>query len=218
MRFFARSVELFLEFLFPKDEIIEEIENMSPIEFLEKSSRLRPDRALPGSIILFEYQNDLVRRALHEVKFRGNRKISRLIGEIIDDVLVGEMPDLAIFRGVKNPILVPIPMTLRSLRKRGWNQCEYLLSTVIERCVDHHIEYAPKALVKIRETADQVGQTRAKRLANLEGCFRADENIVSGRSVIVFDDIVTTGATMKEARRALRSAGARRIIFLAVAH
>jgi predicted amidophosphoribosyltransferase len=84
--------------------------------------------------------------------------------------------------------------------------------------ISNFVEYAPKALARIKDTPSQTKQhSKAERIQNLRGVFRADR-IVSGRSIILVDDVVTTGATLSEAKRALRKAGAKRISCYALAH
>jgi competence protein ComFC len=216
--FFTRAYELFLDLLFPVDPIVRRLEEMSGGELVECTKRLEIGREIPDSIILFEYKDPLVRTAIAEVKFRGNKKIARLIGEHLRDTLIAELGELKTFKNFSSPLLVSVPMTGRSLRARGWNQCHLLLSPLVRDAHDIGIEIRHDALSKVRETADQVGKDRKDRLANLDGCFEADEAIVRGRNVVVFDDVVTTGATWIETKRALRRAGARKVILFAIAH
>ena len=79
--------------------------------------------------------------------------------------------------------------------------------------------YCPNALQKVKDTTSQTkADSRKKRLENLKGCFTADANQVLRRNIILIDDVATTGATIDEARRALKAAGARRVIAFTVAH
>ncbi len=217
-RIMVRTYTYLLDIIFPLDPEIKTLESMSVADFFDRAERLAKGREIPDAIIVFEYQHQLVKKALTEAKFRGNRRIARLIGEAVKDVLIAELSDLSAFRGIENPIIVPIPMTRRALRQRGHDQCLLLLAPIIESAHELGIKVQPDGLTKVRETGDQVGRTKQDRLQSLALSFEANPDIVRGRSVIVFDDIVTTGATWSEAKRALRSAGARHTILLAVAH
>ena len=213
-----RLYEFILDILFPLDPIVQRLETMTAAEITAAAKSLSRDREIPKSIILFEYQDPLIRTSIAEIKFRGNRKIATLVGEVLRDNLIDELSELKTFENFSDPLLVPVPMTKRSFRTRGWNQCHLILGPIMNEVENMGIEVSLDALKKIRETADQVGKDRKDRLVNLDGCFEADESMVSGRNIIVFDDVVTTGATWEETKRALRKAGARKVILLAVAH
>ena len=72
------------------------------------------------------------------------------------------------------------------------------------------------ALRRTRETPPQVGRDRAARARNVDGAFAASP-AVAGRDLVLVDDVVTTGATVEAASRALRDAGAREILVVALA-
>lgn len=104
--------------------------------------------------------------------------------------------------------IVYIPMTKKALNKRGYNQ-SYLLAKSISK-----ITGAPvliDAVVKIKETALQKSLGRAERLKNLSECFKADKSLVSGKSLLVADDVLTTGATLDAVCSKLKKAGAKEV-------
>jgi len=218
MELLKRAWKLFLDLLFPLEENVEELETMTVGRLTTEARQLERGREIPDSIILFEYQDPLIRTAIAEVKFRGNKKIANLLGKAIRDALLAELPDLHTFENFSRPLLVSVPMTGRSLRERGWDQCHLMLDSVVRDAETLGIEVRFDALRKIHETGDQVGKGRKERLENLTGSIEADESIVRRRNIIVFDDVVTTGATWTETKRALRRAGARKVILLAIAH
>ncbi len=79
------------------------------------------------------------------------------------------------------------------------------------------LQYAPNALQRIVDTKTQQGLPRAVRLKNVKNSMLADERLVSGRVCVVVDDVTTTGATLAEATRALKAAGAARVHTVALA-
>lgn len=105
-------------------------------------------------------------------------------------------------------VLIPIPSSRRSRRQRGFILNERLLRGIGLR--------GDKRLRLIRQTHDQRSLGRRDRARNLAGAMRADESL-AGREVILFDDVVTTGATLREARRAVTAAGGVVVLFIAVA-
>jgi len=77
--------------------------------------------------------------------------------------------------------------------------------------------YAPQALKRVRETRSQVGLSSDERFDNIRQAFRADERLVRDKSVLVMDDVVTTGATLSAAANALSAACIRRVYALTLA-
>lgn len=202
----------------PPDPFVREIELLDPAEFLSKAQK--PDVALKDEVLsFFLYKDPLVKAAILEVKSYANRKITKLLGRVIYELLVAELEDLDMFENFKEPLLLPIPMTQKSIRERGWNQCELIVDAVNTTSCGKTFKTSSKLLVKIKKTGDQVGKGRKERFENLAQCFSvSNPSAVRGRNVIVLDDITTTGATLQEAKRALLEAGARRVLLVAIAH
>ena len=213
-----KTWDFVLETIAPQDPYVRSIELMSPAEFSAKASEILPEGTIDGVISFFSYKGKLAKTAILEVKSYGNKRIARLLGTAIRDLLVFELSELELFENFTKPLLVPIPLTKKSLRRRGYNQCELIAREIAKADKGATLEMSASALIKTKETGDQVGKSRVERFANLKGCFQAKSEETKGRNVIVLDDIVTTGATLKEAERALRKAGARKIILVSVAH
>lgn len=111
-------------------------------------------------------------------------------------------------------LVVPMPLSAQRMRLRGYNQAE-AISRHLARLTGW--VNMPKALRKIRNTESQVHLSVVERMANLDGAFEADPNLVRGRRVLLLDDVFTTGATMRQASKALRTAGARYIFAVTIA-
>jgi ComF family protein len=118
--------------------------------------------------------------------------------------------------GMKLPpadVVVPVPLHASRRRERTYDQALYLARRV---AVARSLPCEPGLLTRLRATARQVGQHRNERLANIRGAFVASPR-VAGRSVLLVDDVVTTGATASECARALKTAGAVRVHVASVA-
>jgi predicted amidophosphoribosyltransferase len=109
-------------------------------------------------------------------------------------------------------LVVPVPSHPRRLRARGFNPASELARAIAGPA---RLRLGPCALERVRDTPTQAGQGRAARRRNLRGAFRA-RGAVPARIWLV-DDVVTTGSTLGEAARALRRAGARRIVAICAA-
>lgn len=116
--------------------------------------------------------------------------------------------------GVAVDVVMPVPLHPRRLRLRGFNQSA-VLARPLARVVG--ADYAEKGLRRVRNTPPQVSLPRKERLRNIAGAFEASAEHVADRRVLLVDDIMTTGATAREACRALTKAGARDVVLCVAA-
>lgn len=220
-----------IDFLYPKSAQIYELESLSPSDLLQK---LPGAEGVEGDIVaIFAYHDPRVRELIYELKYRKNMKIVESFATIALDVVRAELADRALFENFVNPLLVPIPMSTKKLRERGWNQTEILAEEIMKLLVPRSLgevgdtdlpagrqekllEYRPSALTKTHTESQTLTKNKKERLKNVEGSMKASG--VSGRNIILLDDVTTTGATFKEAKRTLREAGAKKIFCLALAH
>ena len=110
--------------------------------------------------------------------------------------------------------IVPVPLHRDRLRERGYNQAGLLASCFAEEADTPFLE---KAIVRVDATISQVGLSREERAGNVLGKFKADPELVEGKSLLLIDDVFTTGATMRACAEAMRDAGAGAIFGLALA-
>ena len=154
------------------------------------------------------YYEESVRGSLLRFKFRGARSYAAAYGRFVAMKLLQTQPE-------GFDVLTWIPVSpLRKLR-RGYDQVE-----LIARAVGRELDMTPvSTLKKIRHNRPQSGITGAeKRKANVLGAYRAVcPDKVAGKRVLLLDDILTTGATMSEAARVLKTAGAKEVHGAAVA-
>ncbi len=152
------------------------------------------------------------------LKFENKFAVIDDLGEGLYDHLFDELSERSIFENVQSPILVPIPLSRKSRRRRGYNQSEIVARDLSIRS-DGKIE-VQNILEKVKETETQHSiKNRNERLHNLKGTFAVKESpSLKGKNIIVVDDITTTHATLIEARRALKDAGARSVIGFTIAH
>jgi ComF family protein len=158
------------------------------------------------------YENFLVKKLIQNFKYPPLiKELKKELALIIFShlLLLDKKPDFSDF------VLVPIPLSKKKLRWRGYNQAEEIakeLSNFLK------IPLISDCLFKIKETKDQVELSEKERRKNVRGTFfvKNKEKIV-GRNILLVDDVFTTGATMEEADRVLKEAGAKKIVGIVVA-
>lgn len=173
---------------------------------------------LPRAYAAFNYENKAVRQIIWQLKYRGRRRLAQPLAEALAEVLLEPLAELDALYPAETPwLLVPVPLAPRKKRARGFNQTEEL-ARALANLYPAIFELAPRALTKIRETASQTTMpSRAARAKNVKGAFAAPQAL-AGRHALLLDDVITTGATVLEAARTLRAAGARLIVTAALAH
>lgn len=143
--------------------------------------------------------------AIHALKYRNRPALARPLGAwLAGRVAVAPAA-----------LVVSIPLARGRRIERGYDQAA-LLADHLARA-SGGAGRARAALRRVRETPPQVGRTREERARNVEGAFEARGGAVAGRDVVLVDDVVTTGATADAAAAALRRAGARSIVVVALA-
>ncbi len=208
--FIHKPLNLLAEALFPRKCF----GCLNPGKYFCPACRLkifRAEREKLGEIDLVlsfsSYREPAIRKALRRLKFSSARDLAEELAEITAG-LAG--PHI----GQKRLLTAFVPMTEKRKRTRGFNQAELLARKFAEKM---DFEFSP-ALLKARETKPQAEtKNREERFLNIKNSFFFAEGASLPEEVIVIDDIITTGATMREASRVLKSAGVKKIIALAVA-
>ena len=112
-------------------------------------------------------------------------------------------------------LIIPIPLHPRRLRQRGFNQSALLARSFARKT---RVPWDPSTLIRIRDTPTQTGLSRRLRKENIEGAFRAlQPRRIVGINILLIDDVITTGATVREGATTLKRAGAVRIDIIALA-
>lgn len=108
-------------------------------------------------------------------------------------------------------LIIPLPLSRRKLRSRGYNQCDYIAQGVSQVT---GIKVCKNAVVRTKANETQTHKSREERWKNVKGIFRVSNvDDVRGKSVLLVDDVLTTGATMADCARALVDAGCKVKIF-----
>ena len=153
------------------------------------------------------YEND-VRKAIHGLKYREKQSYARPLARVMAYTVRHKLEEDV-------DIITFVPTNAATLRKRGYNQAE-LLAQELAAMLD--VPCLP-TLEKTRDTNPMHGLRPEERRANVLGAYRlcCSAETVAGKRVLVADDILTTGSTLSECARMLKTAGAVRVLCVCAA-
>lgn len=146
----------------------------------------------------------VVRTALHRFKFQKKRGLAEPLGILLVKYL-SHAPDLKL---EEVDCIIPVPLHRKRQRQRGFNQAE-LLARVVSRYYEVPVI---SAIERVKNTHAQFDLPREKRSENVKGAFKVSQpKAVYNKRILLLDDIYTTGSTIGECARVLKTAGARRV-------
>jgi ComF family protein len=148
--------------------------------------------------------NDTAQKLLHAFKYNSKTSLCKTFVPLMIDFIDHFHIPLQKF-----DLIAPIPLHPVRLRERGYNQSA-LLSLALSRY--YEILHAENLLIRQKMTSTQTELGAKQRWTNMEGAFRMkNPTDVEGKSVVLIDDLYTTGATLHNAAQALKTAGAARV-------
>jgi ComF family protein len=149
--------------------------------------------------------------AVVRLKYEGRAELASALARLL-------APRLRSLELPPRTLLVPVPLHAKRLASRGYNQAA-LLAQALASAVS--LPCAPRLLLRTRETERQVGQSRERRLTNAQGAFELNRRALSRRpgsaGVVLVDDVVTTGSTVRACAQALAAGGVPLLAVAAVA-
>lgn len=192
---------------------------LKPIGFLhcKRCGTPLPDggahcRACKGTQVL-KYKCSIIRSALvyneqsralmHAYKYKGLKHLASYFAMAMAGVYAKE----ELFNGCD--IIIAVPAAKKRLKERGFSQT-HLLAEQLAKLTG--LEHKTDVLIKIKHTKPQTGLKKEERLTNLENAFEViDPAAVKGKTVLLTDDVATTGSTLEECAKTLKKAGAKRV-------
>ena len=155
-----------------------------------------------------------LRDLIHMLKYEGVRPAANVLGRMLSEVVIGLEPSF----GGATLLVVPVPLHSSKLHQRGFNQAEAVSRVALKLMNSERYTLSSGALERVRPTQSQIGLSRHQRRENLRGAFRVtDSQQISGRDILLVDDVFTTGTTASECARILRRAGAAKVWVATVA-
>lgn len=167
--------------------------------------RCRTKYGLDGLTSFFHYDG-ATKKAIKALKYRD---VSDLASEFVSLIPSTHLTHIHATLGGQGVGIIPIPLHVARLRERGYNQAEVLGEFVAEAL---HVSMYTDILYRTRQTTPQVAtKSRKERLRNMNDVFGVRPSDIKGKSVILFDDVFTTGATTRAAANALKRSGVKRV-------
>jgi ComF family protein len=147
-----------------------------------------------------------IQKGLHTLKYRGNKTFGEPIAlQMAEFVCSLQWPI---------DLMIPVPLGKSRLKERGYNQVALVAQPLAYQL---GWMYEPDALWKTRETRSQVGLNLSQRSENVQDAYQADPKVVTYKTVLIMDDVATTGSTIAACSAALLSAGAQDVYVLTIA-
>lgn len=225
MNFLRNVLETIIEAIFPLSKAEKELFLLTPEKAFATLPR-SPQVPIPDSSAIFAYKDERVRKMVWNIKYKRSEKAVSIAA-------------YALYRSIKvldGALLIPMPITSWRRRERGYNQCEFLLEKAMkiisEDGISSRITLERDLLMRTLHKSRQTLKSREERLESARGIFSIDET--KGRElrplqdelhskgkelmIIVIDDVITTGSTMKEAMATLNKAGFTNVRGLSIAH
>lgn len=153
------------------------------------------------SCAVYEY-SDVIKQSIYQYKYYNKREY---VGTYAKDCVrqCGELIEYW-----KPDVMVPVPLHLKKLKKRGFNQAELLATNI---GMQLNIEVDNTLLFRTRYTAPMKELDNKGRINNLKNAFQVSQNDVKYNKILLVDDIYTTGATLDACAKALKDAGVQKV-------
>lgn len=176
-------------------------------DLLESSILSLVDNTIVGvkEIASTGYHQGVLQSAVQGLKYHGQRELAPILAQRMATLL--ESLDWTY------DIVIPVPMHTQRLRERGYNQAKEISLNLAQILGKMHSD---TAIIRERATRSQVGLNAIERRENLRDAFSADEGIIKGKSLLLVDDVKTTGATMVGCATAAITVGATQVYGITV--
>lgn len=172
-------------------------------------SKCKKQLPITKSIVLGYHKDPILKELVHNLKYEGLYQIA----DILSNMLIKKLEK---YQFPKDYAIIPVPLHKKRYAQRGFNQSE-LIAKKIADYFDWTLN--SKILIRQKNTKPQINLKHNDRLTNMKDAFNINPKVdLPGGTIILFDDVVTTGATVGECAKVLRQAGATRIWVIALAH
>ena len=218
-----RFFDLFLSLIFPQSEserLFQEKLRVTTPESLLQIARLTSELPQKRMFSALNYREPIVREIIWHLKYKHQKNLSGLLANCLYPLLLEELSEKKLFENFRDPILIPIPISKSRYRERGFNQSELIAREMSLIDSHQHFEININVLYRVKDSEHQarIKDKRLRTLNSKDAFAVRNASAISKRNIILFDDVITSGATTLSAKQELLKAGARKIIIVSVAH
>jgi ComF family protein len=217
---FKSTINLFLEVLFPSKCLGCQIKG--EILCSKCLSKIPPaEREIDSQIFaIFDYRDPLIKKVIWSLKYYHYQQLGFKLGKVLYENLLEDVSDIREFSKGQKIIVIPVPVSRKKFRIRGYNQALAIASGFCQSGGKEIFDLKKNIIIKKIETLPQARiKNRNERLKNIRGVFcLKNENKIKNRIIFIIDDVTTTGGTINEIIRIVKKAEAKKVIGLAVAH
>lgn len=226
MKFFWQIIQTIFEALFPYDSADKKLFSLTKEEAYQTLPKAPPT---PFDFIrsIFAYKHAVVKRLIWNIKYKKSAQAVEIGAYALYEYIISNFHIAS-----HSVILIPIPISQRRRNERGYNQCELLLDKIAELDTNKQLLFSKQLMHRKIHRDRQTLKNRSERLVDAKMIFELnDTELAKVRSssnadfvqnkkirVIVIDDVVTTGSTLKEAIELLRKAGFKDVSGLSLSH
>ena len=209
-----------LDILFPIKCLDCQIKNEILCNNCVSKIRLAERETDKNILAVFDYRDPLIKKVIWGLKYHHKRYLGEKLGQLLYEFFIEDISDMKIEVSGRSIYVVPVPISNKKTKLRGYNQALAIAKGFCNSVPAGIFELKNNIVVKKIETIPQARLTsRNKRLQNIKGAFEIkNQNIIKGRTIIIIDDVTTTGGTINEIMKVLKKAGAKKVIGFAVAH
>ena len=187
----------------------------------ERTITTKPTALSGTTAALYDYRHPLVKKAIWALKYHRRRSLARYFGTALYREFFKNLARNGKSLG-EDIVLIPIPGNKKAITMRGYNHAGLIAKAIVEcgKADGLRMIVENNVLYKKKEIEQQVrARGREGRKENVDGIFAIrDAEKIHGKTIILIDDVITTGATVTDAKRAIKACLPKRILALAVAH
>lgn len=213
-----------IDFIFPKTSVIsdERLNENNSNEYISDDELYLIDKVTPEDLSdlkrkvnsaftfsLFAFrEGDNFSKIIYQLKYGGMKRLGIFLGEQLGIELQNHLKE----NNLTFDLLIPVPLFKTRVRERGFNQSDFICTGINKKL---NIKFSPHLVTRVRHTMTQTKLNREERIRNMKDAFKINkkcENEIYGKSIILVDDVVTTGSTINEVIKVLEQNGSRDVM------
>jgi ComF family protein len=173
-----------------------------------------------GIVAAFDYRDPVIKKAIWNLKYHRRSHIGETLGKLLYETYIEEVSDIRTYTSGQPILVIPVPLSTKRRKNRGYNQAEKIAVSFCKCAPANIFALETHAIRRSIHTNPQAHiANRNERLRNVKGVFSIQNtDMLKGRTVIVIDDVTTTGGTLKEVCSILKKAGTKKVYGFAIAH